>query len=322
MKTRITELLGIKYPIICGGMYHVGKAYLVAAVSESGGIGFITSAHYETPEILREEIRLARGMTKKPLGVNLTLSPRKKRIPNEAFIEVLIEEGIRVVETTGKGIEQHIKKLKDHGVIVIHKVPGVRYAKKAEALGVDAVAVVGIEAGGHPGKGDIGNLVLVPRVVDSVGIPVIAAGGIGDGRGFAAALALGAEAVLMATRFMGTKESGIHNEVKKWMIQATEMDTTIIQKSIGSATRVSKNSMAIEVLEMEKRGATVEELLPFITGEKSKNVFYEGDIEGGVWSCGTSVGFIKDVPTVKELIERTVKEAEEVLTRRSNLFSN
>lgn len=319
MRTRITELLNIEYPILCGGMLHVGRAPLVAAVSEAGGIGFITSAHYETSEELRKDIRFARQLTKKPIGINLTLSPRRKKIPNEEFINTLIEEDIRIVETTGKGIEKYIKVLKDNGVTIIHKVAGVRYAKSAERLGADAVTVIGIEAGGHPGMEDIGGLVLIPKTVDEVKIPVIAGGGIADGRGLAAALSLGAEGVLMATRFMVTKESLIHENVKKWMVGASELDTTLIQKSFGSTKRVSKNNVAIEVLDAEKQGSTIVELLPLIEGEKSKRVFFDGDINGGIWSCGSSVGLIHDVLSVREVINKTVKEAKQTIGKMNRL---
>jgi NADH:quinone reductase (non-electrogenic) len=315
VKTRLTELLNIEYPILCGGMFRIGRAPLVAAVAEAGGIGFITSAHYDTPEELRKDIRLARVLTKKQIGVNLTLSPRRKPLPNDEFINVLIDEGVRVVETTGRGIEKYVDILKKNEVKIIHKVAGVRYAKSAERIGADAVTIIGIEAGGHPGEADLGNLVLIPQTVDAVKIPVIAGGGIADGRGMAAALSLGAEGILMATRFMATQESVIHENVKQWMVGATELDTTLIQKSIGSTTRVSKNAVALEVLEAEQRKATVEELYPLINGERSKRVFFDGELDGGVWWCGSSVGLIHDLPTVKETIEQIIEETKQTLTR-------
>ncbi|WP_077213196.1 NAD(P)H-dependent flavin oxidoreductase [Bacillus dakarensis] len=313
MKTRITELLNIEYPILCGGMFRVGRAPLVAAVAEAGGIGFITSAHYETPEDLREDIRLAKRLTKKPIGVNLIVSPRKK-LPNDEFIEVLLDEGIRIVETAGDNPGKYMKVLKDNDVTVIHKVPAVRYAKTAERLGADAVIIIGTEAGGHPGM-DVGGLVLIPQTVDSVNIPVIAGGGIADGRGMAAALSLGAEGVLMASRFMATQESLLHENVKQWMVGASELDTFLIQRTIGSTTRVAKNEVSQKVLELESRGATVEELLPLIKGERAIEVFTNGNLDAGVWSCGSSVGLIHDVPTVKEVIEQIIDDAKSTLSR-------
>lgn len=318
LKTRITELLNIEYPILCGGMFRVGRAPLVAAVAEAGGIGFITSAHYETPEDLREDIRLAKRLTKKPIGVNLIVSPRKK-LPNDEFIEVLLEEGISIVETAGDNPGKYMKVLKDNGVTVIHKVPAVRYAKTAERLGADAVIIIGTEAGGHPGM-DVGGLVLIPQTVDSVKIPVIAGGGIADGRGMAAALSLGAEGILMASRFMATQESLLHENVKQWMVGASELDTYLIQRTIGSTTRVARNEVSQKVLELESRGATVEELLPLIKGERAIEVFTNGNLDAGVWSCGSSVGLIHDVPTVKEVIDKIVRDAKSSIHRMNRVL--
>ncbi|GAX88430.1 NAD(P)H-dependent flavin oxidoreductase [Effusibacillus lacus] len=320
MRTRITDLLGIQYPILCGGMFRVGRAPLAAAVSEAGGLGIITSATFETAEELRQEIRLAAELTKKPIGININLFPSVRKIPNEAYIEVLLEEGIRIVETSGRNPEAFMKILKDNGVIVIHKVPGVRYAQTAERVGCDAVAVVGFETGGHPGMEDVGHIVLVPRTVNAVKIPVLAGGGIADGRGLAAALALGAEGVVLGTRFLATKESMVHPNVKQWMVEASELDTALIQKSIGSVSRVARNAVALEVMEAEKNSATLEELLPLIKGERSVRVYTEGDVDAGVWSCGQSVGLIYDVPTVKEVVDRMVREAKQAIERMNEII--
>jgi NADH:quinone reductase (non-electrogenic) len=319
MRTRITDLLHIRYPIICGGMFRVGRAELAAAVSEAGGLGIITSATHETAEQFREEIRKVRALTKLPFGVNLNLFPSSRPVPNDAYIEVMLEEGIRIVETSGRSPEPFMKVLKDNGVIVIHKVAGVRYAKTAERLGVDAVSVVSFETGGHPGMEDVGHVVMVPQAVDAVKIPVLAGGGIADGRGLAAALALGAEGVVMGTRFMATQESLVHEHVKQWMIGATEMDTALIQKSIGSTSRVARNKIALEVMEAEQRGATLEELLPLISGKRNVQVYHEGDVDAGIWSCGQSVGLIKDIPTVAVVIERIVSEARLAISRLNSL---
>lgn len=315
MKTRLTDLLGIEYPIICGGMFQVGRAELAAAVSEAGGLGIITSATQGTPELLRDEIRKVKSLTRKPFAVNLSLFPSQTVLPNEAFIQVMIEEDVRIVETSGRSPEALMPILKENQFKVIHKVVGPKYAKTAERVGVDAVTVVGNETGGHPGMSDVGTLVALPRVVDSVSIPVIAGGGFADGRGLISALALGAEGVLMGTRFMATKEAPIHDNVKNWMLQAEETNTIVVQRNIGSPSRVAWNEVSKEVDRLEKEGATIEQLLPLITGRRAKNVYFEGDIDGGLMSCGQSVGLIKEIPTVKELIQQMVSEA-----KRSVLF--
>lgn len=309
MKTRITELLGIEVPIICGGMFQVGRGELAAAVSEAGGLGIITSKTQGTPEGLRAEIRKVKELTKKPFGVNLNLFPSTTATPNEEFIQVMIEEGVNIVETSGRSPEPLMKLLKDNDFIVMHKVVGPRYAKTAERLGVDAVIVVGNETGGHPGMSDVGTNVVLPRVVDSVSIPVIAGGGFADGRGLVSALAFGAEAVLMGTRFMATKEAPIHENVKKWMLEADETNTIVVQRNIGSPSRVALNEVSQEVDRLEKEGATLEELIPLITGQRSKHVYFEGNLDGGIWSCGQSVGLVDEVVSVQELIEQMVEEA-------------
>lgn len=319
LRTRITDLLQIQYPIICGGMFRVGRALLAASVSEAGGLGIITSATFQTAEDLRKEIRLAKEITNKPIAVNINLFPSARKVPNEEYINVLLEEGIRIVETAGRSPEQYMKVLKDNGVFVIHKVPGVKYAKKAEDLGCDAVTIIGFEAGGHPGMDEVGNVVIVPQTVDAVNIPVIAGGGISDGRGVAAMLALGAEGVVMGTRFLATQECIIHDNIKNWMIQASEMDTSLIQKSIGSATRAARNEVALQVLEAEKRGVTLEELMPLISGKRAEKVYSEGDFHAGIWSCGQSVGLIKDVPKVQELMNRIVFDAKQVIKKMNRI---
>lgn len=315
MRTRITELLGITYPIICGGMFRVGRADLAGAVSEAGGLGIITSATFDNPEDLRLEIRLAQQITKKPIAVNINLFTSVRKMPNEEYIHVMLEEGVRIVETSGRSPEPYMKLLKDNGVTVIHKVAGVKNAKTAQRVGCDAVTIIGSEAGGHPGMDDIGTVVLVPQTVDAVSIPVLAGGGIADGRGLSAMLALGAEGIVMGTRFMATKEAVIHENIKEWMITATEADTALIQKSIGSQSRVAKNAVALQVMEAEASGATLEELIPLISGARAKRVYHDGEVDGGVWSCGQSVGLIHHVPTVQELIEDIVRQARKAAAR-------
>ncbi len=311
MKTRFTELLGIDYPIMCGGMFQVGRAELCAAVSEAGGLGTITSSTQRTPENLRNEIRKIKRLTDKPFAVNINLFPSANPLPNDQFIDVLIEEGVKVVETSGRSPESVIGRLKEAGITVIHKVPSVKNAITAEKLGVDVVSVVGFETGGHPGMEDIGSLVLTRLVAQAVKIPVLGGGGFSDGNGLVAALSLGAEGVVMGTRFMAVKESIVHENVKQWMIHADESSTTIVQKSIKSPNRVALNEVSKQVLEKEAEGAAFEELLPLITGKRTNQVYFEGEVEGGIWSCGQAVGLIKDVPTTKELMERMVQEAEQ-----------
>ncbi|MBU8916805.1 nitronate monooxygenase [Bacillus sp. FJAT-29953] len=309
MKTRITELLGIEYPIICGGMFQVGRAELAAAVSEAGGLGIITSKTQGTPEALRQEIHKIKALTNKPFAVNLNLFPSQTATPNEDFIDVLIEEGVKIVETSGRSPKDLMPKLKENGFIVLHKVAGVKYAVSAEKLGVDTVIIVGNETGGHPGMSDVGTLVMLPRIVDSVNIPVIAGGGYADGRGLVSALAFGAEGVVMGTRFMATEEAPIHENVKRWMVESDETNTIIIQRNIGSPSRVALNAVSKEVDHLERKGATIEQLLPLITGQRAKHVYFEGDLDGGIWSCGQSVGLIKEILSIKELFAQMTEEA-------------
>ncbi|MGB9802285.1 NAD(P)H-dependent flavin oxidoreductase [Desulfofundulus sp.] len=322
MKTRITELLGIKYPIIQGGMQWLSRAELAAAVSNAGGLGVITAATHETKQDLVREIRKTRELTDKPFGVNISMLPEvgpKDKTP--AYIEAVIEEKVPVVETSGRSPEEFVPFLKQAGIKLLHKVPAVRFAQKAERIGADAVIIVGFECGGHPGMDDVTTLILVPKAVDSVSIPVIAGGGIADARGFVAALALGAEGVVMGTRFIATKECPAHPKFKEWMVQARETDTTIIQRSIRNAARVIKNSAAEKVLEMETRGASLEELLTVISGRVGRRALFEGDIEGGTFAMGQCVGLINEIKTVKEVIEEIVGSAEAVLTRLQKIWA-
>jgi NAD(P)H-dependent flavin oxidoreductase YrpB (nitropropane dioxygenase family) len=313
-RTRITQLFGIRYPIICGGMYWIGRAELIAAMANAGGLGFLTAATFENVNDLRAEIRKARDLTDGPIGLNINLFPALRPQPIEAWVEVACEEKIPVVETSGRSPEGIVEPLHAGGVKIMHKVPGARYARTVERLGCDAVCVVGHECGGHPGMDEVTTLVMVPATVDAVGIPVVAAGGFADGRGLVAALALGADGVLMGTRFMATKECRGHPGWKEWLVNATEADTTYIMKSIKNPSRVVKNVVAAKVAEMENRGATLEELLPIIAGQGGA-VFDDGKIDSQLASAGQAVGLIHDVPTVKELIDRIVEEAIQIRER-------
>ncbi len=320
-ETRITELLGIKYPIIQGGMIWLSRAELAAAVSDAGGLGIITSANSNTKDELRDELRKAKALTDKPLGVNINLSPTTRPVNIEEYIEVVINEGIRIIETSGRSPESYMKRLKEANVIVLHKAPGaVRFAQTAEEIGCDAVSIIGYECGGHPGPDDTSSLVLVRATVEALKIPVVAGGGFADAQGFVAALALGADGVLMGTRFMATKECPAHSSFKEWLIRARETDTLITQRSIRAPARNLKNKSTTKVLEMESRGATLEELLTITRGENAQRLYYEGDLEAGLAECGQVVGIIDDIPSVKEVIDGIIGGAEEIITKKLHSY--
>jgi NAD(P)H-dependent flavin oxidoreductase YrpB (nitropropane dioxygenase family) len=314
-KTRITEMFGIEYPIIQGAMQWLARAELAAAVSNAGGLGIISALTFPTTKELRQEIRKAKELTDKPFAVNITLLPTIRAVNYEEYIETALEEGVKIIEMAGRSPKPYMKLLKDAKVKIMHKVARVKDAKAVERLGVDAVTIVGFEAAGHPGMDNVTSLVLIPLAVDAVKIPVIAGGGIGDARGFVATLALGAEGVLMGTRFMATKECFLPAKIQEWLINARETDTLIIERSIKNAARVMKTEFSQAVLELEEKGATLEELLPFISGERSKQSYISGDVNDGVIACGQAVGLIRDIPSVKELIDGIIKEAKLISQR-------
>lgn len=316
-ETRITELLGIKYPIIQGGMVWLSRAELAAAVSNAGGLGIITSADFTTKDELRKELRKAKSLTDKPFGVNINLAPSTHPVNTEEYIEVIVDERIRVVETSGRSPEPYMKQLKQGNLIVLHKAPGaVRYAEAVEAIGCDAISIIGYECGGHPGPDDTGSLVLVRATVETVKIPVVAGGGFADAQGFVAALALGADGILMGTRFMATKECPAHPNFKEWLVRAKETDTFITQRSIRAPARNLRNEPALKVLEMENKGATLEELLTVTRGDNAQRLYFEGDLEAGMAECGQVVGLINDIPTVKEVIDGIIEGAEEIIKEK------
>lgn len=316
-ETRITRLLGIKYPIIQGGLLWLSRAELAAAVSDAGGLGIIASASFSDKEDLREELRRAKSLTDKPLGVNINLSPTTRPVNTAEYIDVVIDEGIGIVETWGRSPEDYMKQLKQGGVKVIHKVPGaVRFAETAAAIGCDAVSVIGYECGGHPGMDDTGSLVLIRAAVDALKIPVIAGGGFADAQGFVAALSLGADGVLMGTRFMATKECPAHPRFKEQLLRAGETDTVITQRSVGAPARSLRSELALRIMEMEREGATLEELLPLTGGENQWRAYIEGDIDGGLADCGQAVGLIHDIPSVKEVIDGIISGAEEIIKKK------
>jgi nitronate monooxygenase len=316
--TRFTELFGIKYPIVQGGMQNVGCAELAAAVTNAGALGFVTALTQPTPEDLMKEINRARQMTDKPFGVNLSILPAIKPIPYEEYARAIIDSGIKIVETAGNNPEKFLPAFKSAGIKVIHKCTSVRHGLKAEKIGCDAVSIDGFECAGHPGEDDVPGLVLIPAAADKIKIPIIASGGFGDGRGLVAALALGAEGINMGTRFLATKEAPVHDNMKKKIVESDERHTALIFRTLKHTGRVFRNSIAEKVLEVEARpGETqFEDLLALVSGEKSKKVITNGNLEDGIWWTGMVMGLIHDIPTVQELIERIVSEAEEIITAK------
>ncbi len=310
-KTRLTELLGVKYPIIGGAMAYLSGGRLAAAVSNAGGFGLISAVTFSREE-LQNEIRLCRSLTKKPFGVNIALIHRDPR-KIEQDMDVVIEEGVRVIETAALNPEQFVERLKKKGVTVLHKCAAVRHAQTAERIGVDAVTLVGYDAAGHTGLDDLPLSIMIPLAVDSLKIPVIAAGGVGDGRGFVAALALGASGVQMGTRFMASQECPACDKFKNWLIQTKATDTVHVERSMNRAYRVRRNEAAEKVLEMEKRGADIFELLTYIGGEALQKVLFEGEVDAGVVACGPVAGLINDVPSVKQIIDRMVKQGQDIV---------
>lgn len=317
LKTRVTELFNIKYPIIQGGMMWVSRAELVGAVSNAGGLGILTALTFSSPEELVAEIRKTKEITDKPFGVNFTFLPTLRQINYEEYIDAALGEGVRIVETAGRSPEPYMPRLKAAGVKVIHKCTAVRFARTAQRIGCDAVSIDGFECAGHPGEEDVTSLILIPLTADAVEIPVIASGGFADGRGLVAALALGAEGMNMGTRFLVTQESPVHPQVKQFLVQSSERDTMLVQRSLRNTARVLKNKVAEKVSQMEKEGATLEQLAPLISGQKEKEIFETGEIERGLLHCGQAIGHIRDIPTVKELIEKIISEAEEIMSRMS-----
>jgi nitronate monooxygenase len=313
-KTRITELFGIKYPIVQGGMMWVSRAELVSAVSNAGGLGIMTAFTFPTPEQLAAEIKRTRALTDKPFGVNVTLLPTLRPVDIDGYFDAVIKSGIKIVETAGRSPEPYMERLKAAGVKVIHKCTAVRFARTAQRIGCDAVSIDGFECAGHPGEEDVTSLILIPLTADAIEIPLIASGGFGDGRGLVAALALGAEGMNMGTRFMATKESPVHDKVKELFIKISERDTMLVNRSFRNTSRAWKNPTAEKVLEMENQGATIEQLAPLISGQAGRGMLETGDIDKGLLTVGQVVGLVRDIPTVKELIDRIIKEAEEVIS--------
>ncbi len=322
MKTRITEMLGVKHPIVQGGMHYVGLAPLAAAVSNAGGLGIITALTLGTPEKLDAEIKKCRSMTDKPFGVNLTFLPTVNAPDYPGLVRVIIENGIKAVETAGNNPSRVMPFFKKAGVAVIHKCTSVRHALKAEAIGCDAVSVDGFECGGHPGEDDVPNMILLPRAADELKIPFIASGGMADGRSLVAAMAMGAEGMNMGTRFICTKEAPVHENVKQAILAATELDTRLVMRPLRNTERVLRNAAVDRLIAKEKElGASIkfEDIINEVAGVYPK-VMQTGDMDVGAWSCGMVAGLIHDIPTCKELIDRIMAEAESIIRKRLEGF--
>jgi nitronate monooxygenase len=318
LKTRITELFGIRYPIIQGGMHFVGLAELAAAVSNAGGLGIITGLTQRTPEDLAREIARCKAMTDKPFGVNLTFLPAVKQPDYPGYVKAILDGGVKIVETAGNNPQKWLPPLHEAGVKIIHKCTSVRHALKAEAIGCDAVSVDGFECGGHPGEDDVPNFILLPRAAEELKIPFVASGGMADGRSLVAALALGADGMNMGTRFLATKEAPVHQNVKDAIVAASELDTRLVMRPLRNTERVLKNAAAERLLEKEKAlGANLsfEDIFGEVAGVYPR-IMQKGEMDAGVWSCGMVAGLIRDVPTCAELIERIMAEAREIITRR------
>ncbi|MDY6921917.1 MAG: nitronate monooxygenase family protein [Pseudomonadota bacterium] len=319
IKTRITELLGIEYPIVQGGMMWVGRAELAAAVSNAGGLGILTALTQPSPDDLRREIERCRSMTDKPFGVNLTILPSVNPPPYAEYRKAIIDSGITIVETAGHNPKEHVEDFKAHGIKVIHKCTAVRHALSSERMGVDAISIDGFECAGHPGEDDIPGLILIPAAADKVKIPMLASGGFGDGRGLVAALALGADGINMGTRFCATVEAPIHERIKQFLVENDERATNLIFRSLRNTGRVGKNSVSDEVVEILKNpDAKFENVSHLVKGADGRKALETGDTEAGLIWAGQVQGLINDVPTVDELIKRIVGDAKTIISDRLN----
>lgn len=315
LRTRFTEQFGIDHPVVQGGMMFVGRAELAAAVSNAGGLGVVTALTQPTPDDLAAEIERCKALTDRPFGVNITLTLSINPPPFEEYRRVIIESGVGIVETAGSDPTVHIEHLKSHGVSVIHKCTSVAHALKAERAGADAISIDGFECAGHPGEDDIPGLVLIPAAADALGIPFIASGGFADGRGLAAALALGADGINMGTRFMCTAESPVHENIKQMIVGSSERDTRLIMRELRNSMRVSKNTVSDEVVGVLQRGGRFRDIKELVAGVRGRRVFAEGDPELGVWAVGLSQGLIHDIPSAGEIVRRVVADAEISVTR-------
>ena len=318
MKTAITEMFGIEHPIIQGGMHYVGFAEMAAAVSNAGGLGIITGLTQRTPDDLANEIAKCRDMTDKPFGVNLTFLPSVTTPDYPGYVKAIIEGGVKAVETAGRNPQQVLPALKDAGIKVIHKCTSVRHSLKAQDIGCDAVSVDGFECGGHPGEDDVPNFILLPRAADELEIPFVSSGGMADGRSLVASLAMGAQGMNMGTRFIATKEAPVHENVKQAIVAASELDTRLVMRPLRNTERVLSNEAVERLLVKERElGADLkfEDIIDEVAGVYPR-IMTEGEMDAGAWSCGMVAGLIHDIPTCKELIDRIMSEAEEIISAR------
>lgn len=321
IQTKITKMLGIKHPIVQGGMMWVGTADMAAAVSNAGGLGIITALTQPTPDALSAEIERCRAMTDKPFGVNLTVLPSVNPPPYADYRRAIVEAGVKIVETAGGKPQEHIDDFKSHGVTILHKCTSVRHALSAERMGADVISIDGFECAGHPGEDDVPGLVLIPAAADQVKVPMIASGGFGDGRGLAAALALGAEGINMGTRFCATKEAPIHDDVKAFLVANSERDTNLIFRGFKNTGRVAKNSVSDLVVEIgRKPDAQFKDVQPYVSGARGLEALTSGDLDAGLIWAGQIQGLIHDVPSCAELLTRIVTDAENIIKDRLSGF--
>jgi nitronate monooxygenase len=322
LKTRFTELVGIEYPIVQGGMMWVGRAELAAAVSNAGGLGILTALTQPTPDALREEIARCRSMTDKPFGVNLTILPSVKPPPYAQYREAIIDSGVKIVETAGYNPQEHVAHFKEHGIIVLHKCTAVRHALSAERMGVDVISIDGFECAGHPGEDDTPGLILIPAAADKLKIPMIASGGFADGRGLVAALSLGADGINMGTRFCATLEAPIHPRVKQLLVDNDERGTHLIFRAFRNTARVCKSSVSDRVVDILKQpGAKFEDVADLVRGAQGRVTLETGDLDAGLIWAGQVQGLIHDIPSVAELMERVMTEARDLIrTRLPNML--
>ena len=322
IKTKITEMFGIKHPIIQGGMHYVGFAEMASAVANAGGLGIITGLTQKSPEDLAKEIAKCHEMTDKPFGVNLTFLPGFQEPYYPGYIQAIVEGGIKIVETAGRSPEAYMPDLKGAGIKVIHKCTSVRHSLKAEKIGCDAVSVDGFECGGHPGEDDIPNMILLPRAAEELSIPFVASGGMGNGQQLAAALSMGADGINMGTRFIATKEAPVHQNVKEALVAASELDTKLIMRPLRNTERVLANGAVDKILEKEKAlgdDIQITDIMDEVAGVYPK-IMQEGTMDAGAWSCGMVAGLIHDIPTCSDLVERIVSDAEEIIKARLSKF--
>jgi nitronate monooxygenase len=320
VRTRFTEEFGVQYPITMGGMQAVGRAELVAAVSNAGCLPFLSALTQPTPADLEREIARTRALTDRPFGVNLTILPTINPPPYAEYRRAIIDSGIAVVETAGRNPAEHLEDFKAHGIKVIHKCTAVRHAVKAARLGVDAISIDGFECAGHPGEDDIAGLVLIAAAADRITVPIVASGGIADARGLIAALALGADAVNMGTRFMCTVEAPIHINVKDAIASRDETETDLIFRTLRNTARVARNAISQQVLAVERRGGGFDEVRDLVSGARGREVYRTGDLDAGIWWASTAQGLIDDIPTVAELVSRMIEQAIRLVDKRLTLL--